>query len=259
MADVSDETLMAYADGLLDDDASARVGAAIAADAALQRRLEPFVVTGPDMASLFNETLMQPVPARLIATVLWPDSPVARPRPETWSAWLGAQIQALLSPSRLVLAAACAASLAVGVAVAPLMERDATLVAAGGAIKAGGALATALETSRSGVVVATQGIVAKPVLSFRGHDGWCREYQLGLDSGGSFSGVACRDARGAWIISAHAPVLTAAGSDTQGVRPSSAQQAPAVVDGAIDKLMAADAPATVEEEATALARSWRTP
>lgn len=259
MADVTDETLMAYADGLLDDDASARVVAAISSDPDLQRRLEPFVVTGPDMASLFNESLMQPVPARLIATVLWQDSPVARRRPETWTARLGAQIQAMLSPSRLVFAAACAASVLVGVAIAPLMDRDVTLVAQGGAIKAGGALAVALETSRSGIAVSTQGIVAKPVLSFRGHDGWCREYQLGLDGGGNFSGVACRDASGAWIISAHAPMQAASGSGTHSVRPSSAQKAPAVVDGAIDKLMAADAPATVEEEATALARNWRTP
>ena len=70
MANLSDETLMAFADGELAPGERARVEAALVADATGRARLEIFIVTGRSLADQFRKPLIEPVPRRLVDLVL---------------------------------------------------------------------------------------------------------------------------------------------------------------------------------------------
>jgi anti-sigma factor RsiW len=96
--DPTDETLMAYADGLLDEAQSRVLDARLASDPDLQRRLQPFVVTGRPLARLFNDTLTAELPTRLLDTIYeqapaerrTPRAPMAgRPAAAFWPASVG--------------------------------------------------------------------------------------------------------------------------------------------------------------------------
>ena len=59
---LSDEMLMAYADGQLDAGDRARVKKLVAQDPALAARLEIFQATGHGLASVFDEHMNAPLP-----------------------------------------------------------------------------------------------------------------------------------------------------------------------------------------------------
>jgi anti-sigma factor RsiW len=65
VTNLSDETLMAYADGQLKTAEMARIERLLAADPELRARLEVFRATGRDLASLFDGHLNAPLPPRL--------------------------------------------------------------------------------------------------------------------------------------------------------------------------------------------------
>ncbi len=69
MVFVSDETLMAYADGELAADDRRQLEAMLAVDQELRARLAPFTATGANLASVFARPMREPVPARLIMAV----------------------------------------------------------------------------------------------------------------------------------------------------------------------------------------------
>ena len=77
MTDISDEVLMAYADGELDASGCARVETYIAEDHKGVARLAVFTSTGRSLGMLYDEPMRQPAPQRLIETVL--NSPLPAP------------------------------------------------------------------------------------------------------------------------------------------------------------------------------------
>jgi anti-sigma factor RsiW len=68
VTNLSDETLMAYADGELQPIEMARVKRLLASDPELRVRLEMFRATGRGLASLFDGHINAPLPARLTLT-----------------------------------------------------------------------------------------------------------------------------------------------------------------------------------------------
>jgi anti-sigma factor RsiW len=266
MADPTDETLMAFADGLLDEAQMRAIEQRLAADPALQARLEPFLLTGRPLARLYEQSLAATLPDRLIDTVLSAPAPAgtsATVRPSTstvaaarWFEW----------PGLLRFAAPLAAGLVVGgltgwLAFAQLGEKSVgpggLLIATARGNFARGALADALDATQSGKIHVTGNsaagsVVVLPRLSFLNAEGVpCRHYTAESDAL-VFDGVACRMAPGSWRVDVHTPLPAArlsAPSGSTAVRPAITLVEPsAMVGGALDKMMASDAMTMAEEE-----------
>ena len=100
---LSDEVLMAYADGQLDASERARLKKLIAQDPEANARLEVFQATGQDLASVFDEHMNSPLPEKLSRLALYAQplpvkkSSSTRPvrgrpqefRPASSSVWIG--------------------------------------------------------------------------------------------------------------------------------------------------------------------------
>jgi anti-sigma factor RsiW len=263
MHDPTDETLMAYADGLLDEAQSRALEARLAEDAALRARLEPFVVTGKPLARLYERALSNEFPDRLVDAIFSGAKPVAAPAPDRKPLW-----SPFGSFGMLRLTGALAAGLAVGVIAGWFVRGEGSTAATGGALMivtprgnyAKGELAQVLETSPSGKISASRDetggrLVIKPDLTFLAQDGAvCRQYGLET-SDGAFGGVACRAGDG-WRVDIHAPAPKAATAASGTVRPASGDQVPAAISGALDKMMASD-PLTVQQEDELMKSGWR--
>jgi hypothetical protein len=112
---VTDEMLIAHADGELPADAAARVEAALVADAALAARYAALTGAGHAARQAFAAVAREPVPDRLLAAVLAADASAAAPPP--------APANAPGTGRRFVaVAAALVLGLALGHLTAPLLS-----------------------------------------------------------------------------------------------------------------------------------------
>lgn len=272
MADLSDETLMAFADGELEPGARARVEALLAARPGLRDRLAVFEATGRSLAGHFRSSMEEPVPARLLAVVAGrasgrndTSSPTpAQVVPLRNGARLGRMIETAPARGRVALAAAVA--LAIGVTAGWGMHRalvsrptGGMLAVDGGRIVASGVLQSALEGAASGTRGAASGETAtghqiRMRLTFKGRgQGFCRHYEIAAGDGSGFAGIGCRDEAGRWHIRLHAPAaIRPAGAD----RTITASGADAAVGAMVEQMVEGDAfgPA---EEAELIRRHWR--
>jgi hypothetical protein len=230
-----DETLMAYADGELDEVLSAEISSAVERDPALARRVAQHRALRAEVSGAFEPVLGQPVPERLLAAAQAAAAPQRRgvvrqfpPRTRTDRRWGSREWAAL------------AASLVLGMLlswqfIAP--SRRTMITAANGALVARGALARALDSQ-----LASTQRPEDPVqigLTFRSQDGsYCRSFTLPR---AATAGLACR-AAGEWRI----PVTTAAAAAEGGVR-QAASPPPAVL-SAIEARIAGDALDAAGEE-----------
>jgi anti-sigma factor RsiW len=159
---LNDETLMLFADGLLDAPERERVERLVTADPGLRARVDVFRVTGPDLARLFDAHLNAPVPAKLRDFVTaQARAPVEASRPKHAGA---AALKARFAVQRPMPAwniTALAASVAVvaGIGLGWLLHGVASSDGTGGSdfveienqrLLAHGPLLGALETARSG-------------------------------------------------------------------------------------------------------------
>lgn len=278
MVAVPDEMLMAYADGELTPEESHALENLLGQDSALRARLEPFVETRTRLASVFEASLHEPVPDRLIAAIAraQPASksrPATKPRPKPASASVGFRqlldaataalfphglSQAALASVALLLGAGTVAGYFAGRSSAPSTALLETADANHGLI-ATGALAQALETIPSGTAINEQahGASIVPVLSFPSHDnGVCREYRVThktadvAASEPDFAGVACRTVDGQWRVALHTqtPKPQAAVAGEPGYQTATAQNVPAI-DALVDTLIAGDALGKADEAA----------
>ena len=230
-----EETLMAYADGELDDSLNAEISAAIGRDPALAQRVQRHRALRAEVAAAYSNVLGQPLPERLLAAAGAPP-----PRAQVLQF---ARKPAGAAPrwgSREWLA--LAASLVLGMLlswrfIAP--SQGALVTASNGALVASGALARALDSQ----LASSQGS-EEPVqigLTFRSQDGsYCRSFTL---KSASTAGLACRDS-GEWRI----PVTAAVTRSEASVRQASSP--PEAVLSAIEARIAGDAlDAAAEEDA----------
>jgi len=178
------ETLMAYADGELDEVTRRRVERAIAADPALARQVEADRALRARIAGYFAPIADEAVPEKLSALLQTNIVEIADMRARRWPA-----------RSWFVNAAAIAATLVVGVLVGRgIADGDAGPVGTrNGVTVAQGRLADALDTQLASAQPANA--ATRIGISFRSGDGrYCRTFQ-----GGGLDGVACQDRQG-WQI-----------------------------------------------------------
>jgi hypothetical protein len=243
-AEISDETLMALADGELEPAESARVRAAVAADPALARRYALFSRTG--------ELLAQAAAARRTAE---PDPLAAGLRARLEAARVQPSAPATVVPLRRPppayrpMAIAAGLALAVGLGggwLAGLSLRDGDGGLRMAALPAP-ALSEALSRLPSGGRQAIPEGEVTLVASFRNGDGeLCREFELAEPAGPTVVSVACRAGDG-W----QTRFAVLAGTADGGYAPASSLDALDAYLGAIG----VGAPLSPEEEAAARAEA----
>ncbi|MDX3910410.1 MAG: anti-sigma factor [Sphingobium sp.] len=172
MTAISEEMLLAYADGELDEVSRRRVEASLARDQALAARLAAHRSLTAKLVESYAPLAEAPVPDRFAALLTQPQKIASKPFARRPFAWSGLAI---------------AASLAFGVFVGQeLGNKAAPLSVQRGQLVAQGALKEALDTqlaSNQPTDAAT-----RIGLTFRAKDGrWCRSFD-----GRDVAGVACR-------------------------------------------------------------------
>lgn len=218
---VSDETLMAYADGEVDAATRAIVEAAMRDDPEVRRRVAHHQALREAVKGAFAAVIEEPVPQRLIAA--------ARGAPAGSVVDLaGARNAAAVKASRGMRwqPAAMAASLLLGLALGYLGWRGSNTlvtVSANGELVAGAGLAEALSSQLS--ADHPPGTVATTGLSFRAKSGdYCRTFALTATQANS--GLACREG-GSWKIKVLAQSAESP-ANSSGFRPAASADSAAV-------------------------------
>jgi len=272
MTEVSDETLMMFADGVLAPHDRDRVQRLIAKAPDLKARVDMFRMTGPGLARLFDDHVDAPIPARLLEAAAGPKDqrtnvltgswkraapsarglPGARRFPASWNA-----------------ATALAASLAIviGVGLGWLLrgatgdnETAASQFASveGQRLLARGPLERALEAASSGkaVPVALAGGEAtlQIKMTFRNEAGdYCRQYDIAAPTHERFAGIACR-ADGRWAVTMQALLPPSSAASARTVPAGAGNNS--AVDAAIGAMIEGDA-VVGDEEAAIIRGGWR--
>lgn len=255
MADLSDETLMAYADGVLDPALREVVEAALRDHPERRAKVEKFRQTLAPIRRAFEEGPLPEQSADLVGKLrrvqLRPVAPPSTPTPRAgWRA--GARMPGYGWPfaPRPPMAIAASVALLIGMGLGWFLQpkgmplRAERVIALGdGGLTAQGPLRHVLETSKSGTTIETvsngQTWRIKPSFTFRALDGpFCRRYEMANDGGGRFAGYACRASDGQWFVQAHVKSETST-FDSRGFVPS-AGQSDAALDAAVDAMRDSD-------------------
>jgi hypothetical protein len=279
VSDVSDELLMAYADGALDPVERARVDAYLRTAPEAAGRLAPFLATSREaLQRAFAPILDRPLPDALFDAIFAapmapnPNAPRASSAPASpSSASFWSRLSNLFASPLAVgaFATACATAVIIGGVAgwslhsgAPVAANGNALIAlSGGGLSAGTDLAKALETSpsmtASTVVADGSTLSIMPTLTFKAQDGAaCRQYEIGLASGQRFAGLGCRQATGTWRIEAHTPAAAAKSTPGEGLsRVAGGKGSPAV--NAITEQVIDGAALSPEAEAALIKNGWR--
>lgn len=231
---IDEAKLMAFADGELDGAEREDIARAVAADPALQARVEAHRRLSGRLAGAYAGVLEESVPERLRAA-----AQAASPR-EAEVVDLSARRAARWSVREW---GAMAASLAGGLIIGfGAMRAEAPLIAVTGeGMTAQGALARALDTQ----LAADEAGAVRIGLSFRAEDGgYCRTFEL---TARATAGLACRG-DGGWSVA-----MTAAQPNQGELRMAGA---PTEILAAVDARIAGE-PLDAEAEAAARDAGWR--
>jgi hypothetical protein len=279
MISVPDEMLMAYADGELAPAETQALENLLGQDPTLQARLEPFVETRTRLASVFEASLHEPIPDRLIAAIARA-TPATKARPKSASVVFGPSLRQMLDAAAAAIfphgmsqaaLASVAALLCAGTAAGYLagrgLEPSSALVETASTnlgLVATGALAQALEANPSQTALRDDRLGASivPIVSFKSHDaGVCREYRIartGQDSTGTeFAGVACRTQDGQWRVALHTETPKQTPASGSGPHQTATAGNVPAVDALVDTLISGDA-LGASDEAALLKGGWET-
>jgi hypothetical protein len=235
MREVSDEMLMAYADGELDARARAEVERALAEDASLRRALEVQQALRSKLAAHYAPLIDEPLPARLTEMLDQParvvDLAAAREKRRRHFGW--PQLGAI------------AASLAVGVAAGQLAfgPGRGPVAVEEGVMVARGDLARTLQTRLASAQ--PRDAETRVGISFQDRSGrLCRTF-----AAPALEGIACRSG-GEWaiVMAAAAPLQPGNSEYRQAGSPLLMEQAQAMI---------AAAPLDAEGERRALQQGWQ--
>ncbi len=220
-----DETLMAYADGELDEAQRAEIAAAIAKDPELARRVEKHRALRAKISGAFGDVLRQPVPEHLEAAARGTRQAGPSPRGKIVrfptrvtrapsAPWSGRQWFAM------------AASLALGMFLswrflAPQGGGSGEIVSEHGALVAKGELAKALDTQLASNQPADSAVLVGLTLPSQDR-GFCRTFVLRASS---TAGLACHGEQG-WRI----PVMQSVQSQGGDLRQAAAALTPAILE-----------------------------
>jgi anti-sigma factor RsiW len=284
VSQISDEMLMAYADGELDGDDRGRVESYLAHAPEGADRLAVFSTTGRGLAGIFEQPMLEPVPKRLVESVTARTGPSSVPASNA-SAGTGREnvipferrvyprdrlAAARNSRQNWSLAAACVTALAVGAGSYGFLNRSSSgpdamfgvAQSAAGERVATLALASVLDTTLSGSVAVRDvgGTVAeiKPVFTFAtASKQFCRQYMITGAAGHAQAGVACREAgrdgAASWRIETH--VAAAVKSKTDGQIVPAGKDGVASVEATVDRLISGNVLGG-DEEAALMKGGW---
>ncbi len=264
---LSDETLMAYADGELDESTRWQVELAMQADPAVAARVQQHMTLRRNVFSAFARTLDEPVPARLQDAL--EQGKAGKARPAGGHEHAGAprpkviqldSVRAARSKPAVPAAprrrwswpewGAMAATLVLGVGGGILAvtgfhsETQFAAVNGNGMLRAHGKLDTALSAQLASAPPPRGGV--RIGVSFVGRDGqYCRSFELG-----SAAGLACRAGAG-WNI----PVLVEGQGGASGEYRRAGSGMPTAVLEAIDARAVGPSLDAAAEQAAA-ARGW---
>jgi hypothetical protein len=267
---ISDEMLMAYADGELDGSDCAGVESYLANSSDGVSRLSVFAATGRGLAGMFEQPMLEPVPKRLLdavhsgATVRTGrtqggkplDHVIAFGRTQRGAAPFARRDWALLAAS---VAALAIVGGAYGFRPQPAAgEMFATKLSQSGERIAVAELASALDVTRSRVTaardIAGTAVTIKPVLTFAtANKDYCRQYVISRPGPDAIGGVACRDSSSQWQIKTQ--VAIAPEKSTEGSIAPSGKDGNAVIGAAIDGLIKGNA-LDGEQEDAVLKSGW---
>lgn len=262
MSGISDEMLMAYVDGELDDSARTAVETYLASVPEGVERLRVFEETGRGLSSLFDQPMREPVPQRLLDVVNAPADVLAfdrskrasqRPIAMTWPIALAASLT--------ILAAGGSAYWLASQSGSNLEDNLGVEVASSGERLASRQVASVLDTAASGtttaVMIDSQNARIKPVYTFAtASRGFCRQFMITAQDATGYGSVACKSADGRWRIEAYEALdanrSTAAGKIT----PASGHAGPKSVEDAVDRLIDGDV-LGLEAERAVSERGWQ--
>ncbi|MES2948449.1 MAG: hypothetical protein V4858_07900 [Pseudomonadota bacterium] len=247
---ISDETLMAFADGELDLVQHARMEAALKTDAALRQRVVALQAQRKRLAAAFDTVLDEPVPDRLTRLLQTP--PAAMSATPVASVVNLAQVRADRARTRGMPSWAqwggMAASILLGVWLgAQLGGRgmDSDMALNQGRLLAGGTVAKALATQLASEP--PQGASVAVQLSFVDKGGnYCRTF-----STSAIAGLACLH-KGQWAVQQ----ATAVDAQASGEVRQAASALPRAVLDAVDQRIAGSA-LDAKAERTARDQAWR--
>ena len=259
MIKLTDDILMAYVDGELDQAQARQVKHALDSDDDARRRMDIFKESADMLQGVFDAPLNEPVPQRLLDTVMEQD-------PEETTGGLVTRIKDFLGISQVwkpAYAAVACIALIIGAGMAHLTHTLNAPIQTQAAIQLDGeAFSRGMEKTISGQTfqVDNQGIEVIPVATFlSSSQRYCRQYEVsGTDDIGMpmLQGIACRNSAGTWsTIVRITPGSDRAADDGQG------QFIPAGDDHLIDLLLpqiAAEPPISLERESELIHRAWKT-
>lgn len=272
MGHLTDEMLMAYADGELDPADRLHVESSLASDPAARERLEIFVATGVPIAQLYSKPMHEPVPSHLITTVMQNTS--SRVEFQNGNGDIGNRsgqspvglLEILKNamfgkPTWTTAVAWGIPALVVAIGVTGYIHhhsKEPELVALKqGQIFAQGPLKKALETTPSGSAVSLgtskdTAFTIRAILTFKNrHQTFCRQYEV-TTSVENYAGIACRDNEEQWRLEIH--MATAQHGSTMN-RIVPAGKGTAAIEAAVNNVMEGDALGPQDEE-TLIQKKW---
>jgi hypothetical protein len=250
MKSFSDEILMAYADGELDEVTRHAVEEAMRKDAALARRVAQHRAMRNDVFAAYAPAAEEAVPPRLSqplrqATVVSLDSVRARREAEQQAARKASRAPRWSWPEWGAMAAMLMVGVMAGhygIAMLPI-EHGETVASRDGVLVAQGRLATALDQQLAG-----SGGPVRIGTSFLAQDNsYCRSFTTAQE----VSGLACKQG-GAWKVQL---ALQSQGKGQQGEYRQAAAEMPTQVLDAIDQRIAGQ-PLDAKAEQEAVQRKW---
>jgi 17 kDa common-antigen outer membrane protein len=270
MRDISDEMLMAYTDNELDGEGRACVETYLTEDPAGVARLAVFATTGRALAGIFDKPMNEPVPQRLIDTIVNSAGPTAGvPSAKVIPFGKPHRPAALSGQALRGLAAACAGLVIAGVGLNWILQsqnRGSTelyglMVLPNGLTVARAELGSALDTTPSGGTVSKpiDGVVAsiKPVFTFAAaRGGYCRQYEILQSDSKALGGVACRTSEGQWQIEGQTRV--AASADDNGDIKPAGKTSSVAIDDIVDRMITGDV-LGLESESGLMKNGWQGP
>lgn len=247
---ITNELLMAYADGQLPPEQVLEIEAALAASEDLRTIVDGYRKTALAARMAFEGVLREPVPDRILSLFdRQPQAEIIRP-------------SFARRPNPMLALAASLGVLAAGLGLALIWQgrsttgpRIAEPVTEG--LAAPGALASALETLGARQMLRSPaGERITPVVTYpQKGGGWCREYRMTGQAAVGSAGIACRDMGAAgWQIVVHLPWTPPASVADRDFVPSG--PAPEAVDAVAERRQGGT-PLTAVEESTLIARGWR--
>lgn len=281
MSIVTDERLMAYADGALPIEEARALEIMLAEDPVLAERLRPFAMTGAPLAQVFDTITAEPIPSRLI-TAIAAHAPATAPGTQklprrddraspSYVDWLarafGLGDVGTGGAGFAVANAFAVASLVIVGALAgySIADQSAVHVASAfttgsqGQLIAAGALASALETQASSDAANAAGVVTRSAFLAKatgaGSTTYCREYRLSRQDTEASGGVACRAADGAWRIATHTRLKSATSKPGSSYGTASGEENPAI-EATIGSLIEGDL-LTPDQENAVRAGGWK--